>query len=83
MKVTYCSKTDIGVKFPVNSDALGDKKTRNGHVFIVADGAPNDANGSFFSKLAVQSVLEFFEKEIFDNIYIGINHAFQFANEQL
>jgi len=83
MKVTYCSKTDIGVKFPVNSDALGDKKTRNGHVFIVADGAPNDANGSFFSKLAVQSVLEFFEKEIFDNIYIGINHAFQFANELL
>ena len=83
MKVSYCSKTDIGVKYPVNSDALGDKKTRNGHVFIVADGAPNDANGSFFSKLAVQSVLEFFEKESFDNIYIGINHAFQFANEQL
>ncbi len=83
MKVSYCSKTDIGVKYPVNSDALGDKKTRNGHVFIVADGVPNDANGSFFSKLAVQSILEFFEKESFDNIYIGINHAFQFANEQL
>ena len=83
MKVSYCSKTDIGVKYPVNSDSLGDKKTRNGHVFVVADGVPNDANGSFFSKLAVQSILEFFEKESFDNIYIGINHAFQFANEQL
>jgi serine/threonine protein phosphatase PrpC/LysM repeat protein len=83
MKVSYCSKTDLGTKNPVNTDALGDKNTRNGHVFVVADGSPIDENGSFVSKLAVQSVLDFFDKEQFDNIYIGINHAFQFANEQV
>ena len=83
MKVSYCSKTDLGLKHPINSDALGDKKTKNGHVFVVADGNPVDANGSFASRLAVQSILDFFEKEIFDNVYIGINHAFQFANEQV
>lgn len=83
MKVSYCSKTDLGTKNPINSDALGDKITRNGHVFVVADGNPVDANGSFASKLAVQSILDFFEKEQFDNIYIGINHSFQFANEQV
>lgn len=83
MKVSYCSKTDLGLKHPINSDALGDKKTKNGHVFVVADGSPVDANGSFASRLAVQSILDFFEKEVFDNIFIGINHAFQFANEQV
>ena len=83
MKVSYCSKTDLGLKHPINSDALGDKKTKNGHVFVVADGSPVDANGSFASRLAVQSILDFFEKEIFDNVFIGINHAFQFANEQV
>jgi PPM family protein phosphatase len=83
MKVSYCSKTDLGLKHPINSDALGDKKTKNGHVFVVADGSPVDANGSFASRLAVQSILDFFEKEIFENIFIGINHAFQFANEQV
>jgi serine/threonine protein phosphatase PrpC/LysM repeat protein len=83
MKVSYCSKTDLGTKYPVNTDALGDKSTRNGHVFVVADGQPFDQNGSFVSKLAVQSVLDFFDKEQFDNIYIGINHAFQFVNEQV
>ncbi len=83
MKVSYCSKTDLGLKHPINSDALGDKKTKNGHVFVVADGSPVDANGSFASRLAVQSILDFFEREIFDNVFIGINHAFQFANEQL
>ncbi len=83
MKVSYCSKTDLGLKYPINSDALGDKKTKNGHVFVVADGNPVDANGSFASRLAVQSILDFFEKEIFDNVFIGINHAFQFANEQV
>ncbi len=83
MKVSYCSKTDLGLKHPINSDALGDKKTKNGHVFVVADGNPVDANGSFASRLAVQSILDFFEKEIFDNVFIGINHAFQFANEQV
>jgi serine/threonine protein phosphatase PrpC/LysM repeat protein len=83
MKVSYCSKSDIGTKFPINTDAFGDKITRNGHVFVVADGCPIDENGSFVSKLAVQSVLDFFEKELIENIYIGINHAFQFTNEQL
>jgi serine/threonine protein phosphatase PrpC/LysM repeat protein len=83
MKVSYCSKTDLGTKYPINTDALGDKNTRNGHVFVVADGHPYDQNGSFVSKLAVQSVLDFFDKEQFDNIYIGINHAFQFVNEQI
>ena len=83
MKVSYCSKTDLGLNHPINSDALGDKKTKNGHVFVVADGSPVDSNGSFASRLAVQSILDFFEKEIFDNVFIGINHAFQFANEQV
>ena len=83
MKVSYCSKTDLGTKYPVNTDALGDKITKNGHVFVVADGYPSDQNGSYVSKLAVQSVLDFFDKEQFDNIYIGINHAFQFVNEQI
>lgn len=83
MKVSYCSKTDLGTKYPVNTDALGDKNTKNGHVFVVADGYPSDQNGSFVSKLAVQSILDFFDNEQFDNIYIGINHAFQFVNEQI
>lgn len=83
MKVSYCSKTDIGTKNPINTDALGDKITRNGHVFVVADGSPIDQNGSYAAKLAVQSVLDFFEKEQLENIFIGINHAFQFANEQV
>lgn len=83
MKVSYCSKTDLGTKHPINSDAMGDKQTKNGLVFVVADGNPVDKNGAFASKLAVQCIFDFFDNEKFDNIYIGINHAFQYANEQV
>lgn len=83
MKVSFCSKTDLGTRYPVNSDALGDKNTKNGHLFIVADGSPVDHTGTQVSKFAVQTMLTYFDKEQFENIYLGIYNAFQFVNEQL
>jgi serine/threonine protein phosphatase PrpC/LysM repeat protein len=83
MKISYCSKSDIGIKFPVNSTALADKITRNGHVFVVAEGKPVTNEGANASKLAVQSVIEYFEQDSYENIYLSLFKAFEFANEQV
>lgn len=83
MKISYCSKSDIGIKFPVNSTALADKITRNGHVFVVADGKPVSTEGAHSAKLAVQSVLEYFDQDLYDNVYLSLYKAFEFANEQV
>jgi LysM repeat protein/serine/threonine protein phosphatase PrpC len=82
MKVAFSSKTEVG-SHSINSDAIGDLVTKNGHVFVVSEAFPNSDEGAFVSRLTVQSILEYFQSETFDNVYIGLNHSFQYANDQV
>ena len=81
MKVAYSYKTDH--KSVENSAALADKTTKNGKIFILTEGSTNDAKSQFVAKLAVHSILEFVDKKIFSNVYLGLNEAIQYANSQV
>ncbi len=81
MKVAYSYKTDH--KSLENSAALADKTTKNGKIFILAEGSTNDVRGQFAAKLTVHSILEFVDKKIFSNVYLGLNEAIQYANSQV
>lgn len=81
MKVAYSYKTDH--KSLENAVALADKTTKNGKIFILAEGSTNDVRGQFAAKLTVHSILEFVDKKIFSNVYLGLNDALQYANSHL
>ena len=83
MDFKHFSISDVGRVRQANEDFCGDKMTVNGHVVVVCDGMGGHVGGATASKIAVNSIIEFFEKEPADNIYVGISKAFQFANEQV
>ncbi|MDC1194293.1 Stp1/IreP family PP2C-type Ser/Thr phosphatase [Crocinitomicaceae bacterium] len=83
MNFNHYSISDVGQVRQANEDFCGDKMTVNGHVIVVCDGMGGHVGGATASKIAVNSIIEFFDKEPSDNIYVGISKAFQFANEQV
>jgi|GEM_PF-704797 len=83
MEYKFSLLTDVGRKRAKNEDSIGEAKTINGHVFVVCDGMGGHVGGQIASSLGVKSILDFFERELYQNIYVAINNAIQFANEQI
>ena len=83
MKYISKSSTNVGKVRKANEDNLGQLLTPNGHVFVVCDGMGGHVGGAQASFIAVNSILDFFQRETYDNVIQAIDHALSYANEQI
>ena len=83
MKFTSKLITNVGKVRAANEDNMGEAITPNGHLFVVCDGMGGHVGGATASSIAVSSIIEFFQREVYDNPIQAIDHALSFANEQI
>ena len=83
MKYSSKSLTNVGKVRSANEDNLGEAKTPNGDLFVVCDGMGGHVGGAQASSIAVNSIIQYFQREVYDNVIQAIDHALSFANEQI
>lgn len=78
------AKGVIGNVRKVQEDCHGYKLgTPNGDLFVVCDGMGGHAGGEMASKMAVESIIEYIDKEHYDSPRDALNNALQYANMQI
>ena len=77
------SHTDVGQVRQVNEDFIGNFETPNGEVFIVSDGMGGHVGGATASKLAVESIRNFFRNPLQIQPPEALFQSVAFANQQI
>ena len=77
------SKTDIGLVRKANEDSCGFAETPNGHLFVVCDGMGGHVGGATASKIAVESIIDYFVRDTHSDIRAALSTALNFANMQI
>lgn len=83
LKYNFSEVSHVGNVREKNEDSCKAVKTINGHLFVVCDGMGGAAEGKKASSLAVDSIVDYFTKEKYDNNQIALYKGLEFANEQI
>lgn len=89
MNLSTINKENVFVKSVTDNvrtkqeDCCGMAETPNGDVFVLCDGVDDNMGGDKGSCIAVNSIIEFFNKCEYDNVPQAINDAIRYANEQI
>jgi len=81
--IIFGSLTDRGLTRPENEDNLGYTPTPNGDLFVVCDGMGGHLGGKVASSMAVDSIIQFFTTQKYENPIIALKEALEFANKQV
>jgi len=78
------SLTDAGKVKEHNKDSLIDFKINNGHVFVVCDGIDGkEGGGAIASKIAINSIKQYFVNKNYTDISKALTNAIIFANYEI
>lgn len=83
LRFVYSEISHKGKVRQKNEDSCQVSDTTNGTLFVVCDGMGGAAEGKKASSIAVTSIIEFFNKEIYENLQIALYNSLAFANEQI
>ena len=80
---TFASRTDKGRVRDNNEDNIGFFKTENGYLCVLCDGMGGHASGAQASEIAVNSIREYFESNVYDDMLQALADAIKYANNQI
>ena len=80
---TIFQRAEIGNVRTAQEDNCVNGITPNGHLFVVCDGMGGHVGGAEASKIGVETIFEFLNRETYENILHAIDDALQFANAQI